>query len=64
MSNNIRFGTWETNEEVLPSVEALGFGFLAPCALSLFISTIETGVLISDLSALSGSNGLRDYGPM
>jgi hypothetical protein len=46
MSNNIRFGTWETNEEVLPSVEALGFDFLAPCALSLFISAIETGVIL------------------
>jgi hypothetical protein len=26
-------------------------------------SLVTTGVLISDLSALSGSYGLRDYGP-
>lgn len=48
MSNNTRFGTWETYEAVpkLPSIEVLGFDFLAPYSLALFISALEMGVIV------------------
>ena len=43
MSNGFQFGT---REIVIPSIESLGYDFLAPYALSLFISAIETGVIV------------------
>ncbi|KAN0141175.1 hypothetical protein V8E53_000931 [Lactarius tabidus] len=43
MSNGFQFGM---NEAVLPSTETLGSDFLAPYALSLFISALETGIII------------------
>ncbi|KAF8267582.1 hypothetical protein EI94DRAFT_1730101 [Lactarius quietus] len=43
MSNHIRFGT---NEAVLPSIEELGFDFLAPYSLCLFISALEMGIIV------------------
>jgi hypothetical protein len=43
MSNGFQFGM---NEAVLPSIETLGSDFLAPYALSLFISALETGIII------------------
>lgn len=46
MSNDTRFGTWKTNEAVLPSTETLGFNFLAPYSLALFFSALETGVIV------------------
>lgn len=47
MSSHLRFGTWETNEVVLPSIEALGSEFLAPYSLAVFISALETGVVVA-----------------
>ncbi|KAI9451549.1 hypothetical protein BJY52DRAFT_96740 [Lactarius psammicola] len=38
--------TWVTNEAMLPSIQVLGSDFLAPYSLSLFISALETGVII------------------
>ena len=46
MSIDIRFGTWAANDAVLPSIEELGCNFLAPYALTLFISALETGVIV------------------
>ena len=43
MSNGIQFGTYDA---VLPGIESLGYNFLAPYALALFISAIETGVIV------------------
>ena len=43
---NMSNRTWETNEVVLPSIETLGYDFLAPYSLALFISALETGVII------------------
>jgi hypothetical protein len=60
MSNNIRFGTWETNEVVLPDIEDLGSGFLAPYALSLFISAIETGVILVCFARFLNRRGQAD----
>ncbi|KAH9037584.1 hypothetical protein EDB84DRAFT_1655336 [Lactarius hengduanensis] len=45
MSTDIRFGTWETLP-VLPKTKVLGYDFLAPYSLSLFISALEMGVII------------------
>ncbi|KAI9433846.1 hypothetical protein H4582DRAFT_2081538 [Lactarius indigo] len=48
MSNDIRFGTWKSYEAVpvLPSIEILGYDFLAPYSLALFISALEMGVIV------------------
>ena len=43
MSNGFQFGTYDA---VLPGIESLGYNFLAPYALALFISAIETGVIV------------------
>ncbi|KAH8995824.1 hypothetical protein EDB86DRAFT_3159553 [Lactarius hatsudake] len=48
MSTDIRFGAWETYEAVpvLPSIEVLGYDFLAPYSLCLFISALEMGAIV------------------
>ncbi|KAH9057555.1 hypothetical protein EDB87DRAFT_1022840 [Lactarius vividus] len=48
MSTGIRFGTWETYGAVpvLPQIEVLGYDFLAPYSLCLFISALEMGVIV------------------
>ncbi|KAH8991536.1 hypothetical protein EDB92DRAFT_1993605 [Lactarius akahatsu] len=48
MSTDIRFGTWKTYEAVpvLPKIEVLGYDFLAPYSLCLFISALEMGVIV------------------
>ena len=64
MSKNILSGTWGVNEAVLPSIETLGFNFLAPYSLCLFISALEMGIIVMCFARFLARHAGAESSPM